>query len=167
MEFAGSIQSIARSIDRDQPLFEMRTMDGVLSDSVAPARFRAVLFAIFGGLALSLAAIGIYGVIAYTAAQRTREVGIRMALGARRRDIFLSVVAGGMGLVVAGVLAGALGAWWVSRFLSSLLFGLSPTDISSFASTAVVLAVVSALACTAPAIRAMRVDPLRAIRSDG
>jgi ABC-type antimicrobial peptide transport system permease subunit len=127
-------------------------------------RFAVVLLGIFGGLALLLAAIGLYGVLAFTVSQRTREIGIHIALGARARDVLLMVIRQGMTLVLVGIGFGMLGAYALTRTMRSLLFEVAPTDSLTFSITALLLAFVGFLACYVPARRATKVDPLEALR---
>jgi putative ABC transport system permease protein len=123
-----------------------------------------VLLAVFAGAALLLAAMGVYGVMAYAVAQRTQEIGIRMALGARPRDVLGLIVGQGLRLILAGVVAGVFGSFWLTRFMSTLLFGIKPTDAMSFAAAALVLALAALLASYIPARRASKVDPMVALR---
>lgn len=142
----------------------VRTMDQLLADSVSRSRFTMLLLGIFAAVALVLAAVGIYGLIAYSVTQRTPELGIRMALGAQRRDVLRLVLTHGTRLTLLGVAIGVLAALALSRVLSTLLFGISATDPLTFAGVAGLLSVVALLACFIPARRATRVDPLIALR---
>jgi predicted permease len=151
-------------VDSDLPLAQMKTMDQVLSDSVTGWRFRTILLGVFGGLALFIAAIGIYGVISYSVAQRTHEIGVRMALGAQRADVLKMVVGQGIKLILAGLGTGIVGALALTRFLSSLLYGVKPTDPFTFIAVSLILTGVALLACYFPARRATRVDPIVALR---
>jgi putative ABC transport system permease protein len=153
-----------RAVDRDLPVFGERTMAQVASESVSRRRFAMQLVGLFGVLALLLAAVGIYGVIAYSVTQRTREIGIRVALGASRSAILRWVLRQGLILTIAGVGVGLLGALALTRLLRSLLFGVGPTDILTFGVLAIVLTVVAMIACYVPARRATKVDPLVALR---
>ena len=150
--------------DSEQPVFDVQTMDRRVSDSVAGRRFSMLLLAVFAGLALVLAAVGIYGVIAYAAAQRTHEIGIRMALGAERADVLRMVVGHGLRLSLIGIGAGLAAALALTRLMSSMLFGVRPTDLVTFAAVSLLLAGVAALASYVPARRATRVDPIVALR---
>ena len=155
-----------RAIDPTIPVIRLRTMDQVVADSVPRQRFLSQLLGIFALVALLLAAIGTYGILGYMVSERTREIGIRMALGAARGNVVGLVL--GQGLVVAavGIVLGLLGAFGLSRLASSLLYGVSPADPLTFAAVAGVIAVVALAACTLPARRATRVDPLVAMRAD-
>jgi putative ABC transport system permease protein len=152
------------AVDEDQPVSNIMSMEQVISESVAKPRLYSVLMGLFGAVALVLAAIGIYGVISYTVSQRTHEIGIRMALGAQPRDIFRLVVGQGMGLVLIGVGIGLAASLALTRFLESMLFGVSATDPATFAGVTLLLAAVALLACYIPARRATKVDPLIALR---
>ena len=159
-----AIREAVQSIDKDQPLFAISTMKELVSNSVATRRMTLVLLGLFSGLALVLGGIGIYGVISYSVAQRTHEIGIRMALGAPRRDVFRLVVGQGLKLAGIGIAIGIAGALGLARLMSSLLYGISATDFETFAGVSILLALVALLACFIPAQRAMRVDPTVALR---
>ncbi|HEV8366352.1 MAG TPA: ABC transporter permease [Pyrinomonadaceae bacterium] len=161
---AAAVRNEVLALDKDQPVYSVRSLDSVLSESVAGPRFRTLVLGVFAGVALILASVGIYGVISYGVSQRTQEIGIRMALGARTPDALKLVVKGGMMLVLIGVAIGIAGAFALTRLLTSLLFGVAPTDAMTFASVAALLIIVSALACYIPARRATKVDPLVALR---
>jgi putative ABC transport system permease protein len=156
----------ARGIDRDLLLTDVTTLDDLVRDSMADERFRTTLLGGFAGIALFLAALGIYGVLAYFVSQRSRELGIRLALGARPRALFLMVVGQGMRPVAAGAGIGLAGAIALTGLTKSMLFGVEPADPATYAVTAVVLAAIAAVACTLPAVRATRVDPLVALRDE-
>ncbi len=159
-----AIREAVQSIDKDQPLIAISTMKELVSNSLATRRMTLVLLGLFSGLALVLGAIGIYGVISYSVAQRTHEIGIRMALGAPRRGVFRLVVGEGLKLAGAGIAVGIVAAFGLARLMSSLLYGVSATDFETFAGVAILLALVAVLACYVPARRAMRVDPMVALR---
>jgi putative ABC transport system permease protein len=161
-----AVRNEVRALDKDQPVYSIRSLDSVLSESVAVPRFRTTILGIFAGVALLLASVGIYGVISYGVSQRTQEIGIRMALGAGASDVLKLVVKGGMLLVLIGVVVGIGGAFALTRLLTTLLFEITPTDATTFASVASLLIVVSALACYIPARRATKVDPLVALRNE-
>jgi len=161
---AGAVREAVQSIDKNQPLSDTTTMDEVIAKSVAPRHFRMVLLGLFALLALLLAVIGVYGVIAYSSSQRTHEFGVRIALGADRRDILKLVVRQGFNLALVGVSIGTVGALILTRFLSSLLYEVSPHDPLTFAGVATLLMLVALAASYTPARRAMRVDPMVALR---
>jgi len=161
---AGVLRQQVWAIDKDQPVFDVRTMHEVRSISVAVYSFSSVTLGIFAGLALLLASIGIYGVMAFAVTQRTHEIGVRMALGAKSRDVLRLVVMNGMKLALLGVAIGLTGAWALSRFMKTLLFGVPPTDVLTFSLVSVCLLVAALLACYLPARRATKVDPLIALR---
>jgi putative ABC transport system permease protein len=144
----------------------LRPMEQAVADSIAQQRFAMMLFAIFAGVALLLAGIGIYGVLSYIVGQRTREVGIRMALGAQKGDVVWAVLRDGAGMTLPGVGIGLVVALGLTRLMSALLFGVEPTDVITFASVALLLCVVALLACYLPARRAAKLDPMQALRSD-
>jgi putative ABC transport system permease protein len=164
LSLAPSVRAQISALDKDQPVFNVRTMEQALARSVAARRFAMILLSVFAVLALVLAAVGIYGVISYSVAQRTREVGIRMALGAQTTDVLKLVVRDGLKLVVIGVAVGLAGAFMLTRLMSTLLFGVTPTDSLTYATVALTLIVVALAACYIPARRATKVDPLVALR---
>jgi putative ABC transport system permease protein len=151
-------------VDSQLPVTELKTMDEVSAASFAARRFNMLLLGIFAGLALVLAAVGIYGVMSYAVTQRTQEIGIRMALGARATDVLKLIIRNGMTLTLLGVVIGVAGAIALTRLLATLLFGVTPTDKPTFIAVAAVLVLVSLLACYIPARRATKVDPLVALR---
>jgi len=161
---AAAVRSEVLALDKDQPVYSIRTLDSVLSESVATPRFRTLLLGVFASLALILAAVGIYGVISYAVSQRTQEIGIRMALGAQATDVLKLVVKGGMKLALIGVVLGLAGAFAVTRLMTTLLFGVKPTDAATFTIVSVGLIVVAMFACFIPARRATKVDPIIALR---
>ena len=163
---AAAVRNEVLSLDKDQPVYSVRSLDSVLSESVSGPRFRTLVLGIFAGVALILASVGIYGVISYGVSQRTQEIGIRMALGAGTPDVLKLVVKGGMTLVLIGVVIGVTGAFALTRLLTSLLFAVTPTDAMTFASVPLLLIIVAALACYIPARRATKVDPLVALRNE-
>jgi len=158
------VRGIIRSVDRDQPIGSIRTMEKTVSESVAPQRLTMLIAGLFAALALLLAMVGLYGVISYSVAQRGHEFGIRMALGAERGDILKLVVGQGSKLTFMGVAMGILGALGLTRFVSSLLFGVKPTDPLTFLAVTLMLIAVALLASYIPARRATKVDPLVALR---
>jgi predicted permease len=161
---ASALQSQIHDIDSSLPVQQVRPMTSFISDSEGNARFRSLLLGLFAILALVLASVGIYSVLAYVVAQRTHEIGIRMALGAQRRDVLRLVVLQGMRAVLVGVAIGIVAAFALSRVLASLLYNLSDKDPATFAAVAVLLMLVALAACYIPARRAMRVDPIVVLR---
>ena len=164
LALVSSIRGVLWSIDKDQPLFNVRTMDEVLSRSIAQQRLNTLLLGIFAALALILAGVGIYGVMSYSVKQRTHEIGVRMALGARARDVIWLVVLGGMALTGVGVGVGLLAAFGLTRLMTGLLFGISPSDPATFAGISALISLVGLVACYLPARRATMVDPMKALR---
>jgi putative ABC transport system permease protein len=161
-----AIRREVQGVDRGIPVFGVQTMDEVVKKYLGERRFALELLGIFAGVALLLASVGIYGVMAYTFSQRTNEIGIRMAMGAQRRDI-LKIAAGEGALVVAfGIVAGIAGAAVFTRFLQSMLFEVKSSDPLTYVGISALLAAVTLLACLVPARRATRVDPLAALRQD-
>ena len=159
-----AIQRTVRTLDPSLPVYEVKTMDAWLDTTVSPRRFNVMLLLAFGALALTLAAVGTYGVIAYSVSQRTKEIGIRMALGASRRDVLRMVVGGGLRLAVAGVLIGVALSLAAGRLISTLLFGVRPSDPLTFTAVAATLLATAVFAAWIPARRATRVDPMVALR---
>jgi putative ABC transport system permease protein len=151
-------------MDKELPVFSIKTMDDYIAASIAAPRFNTTLLAIFAAVALILTIVGLYGVMSYSVAQRTNEIGIRMALGAQTRDVLRLIVAQGFKLILLGLAIGLVGAFAVTRVISSLLFGVTTKDPLTFAAVAVLLAFVALLACYIPARRAARVDPIEALR---
>ena len=159
-----AIREQVLAVDPNQPVYDVKTMKERVALTLETRRFAVVLLSVFGALALLLAAIGLYGVLAFAVSQRTREIGIHMALGARVRDVLLMVIKQGMSLVVAGVVFGVAGAYALTRTIRSLLFEVGPTDSLTFLIVPLLLAVVGFIACYVPARRATKVDPLVALR---
>ena len=164
LTLAPAVEAQIRSLDKDQPVSDVRTMDQWIAKSLAQTRFSSLLLAVFAALALLLAAIGIYGVMSYAVSQRTSEIGIRLALGAERRDILRMIVGNGVRLAVVGLTIGGLLAAGLSRTLTSLLFQTRPTDPVTFATVVGVLGAVAVLASYLPARRASRIAPIDALR---
>jgi putative ABC transport system permease protein len=161
---SAALRDVVSSVDKDEALSTVRSMDDVLNASVAQPRFSSQLLGLFAALALLLAAIGLYGLMAYSVSQRMSELGIRVALGASRQDILRLVLGHGSLLVVAGIGMGLLASVAAGRLISSLLFAVSPTDPKIFLAVATLLIAVAFIASYIPARRAMRVDPLVALR---
>jgi predicted permease len=163
---AGLLQQAVRSVAPDQAVYNVRTMEQVISDTIAPRRTNTLLITIFGVLALVLAAVGVYGVIAYEVTRRTREIGIRIALGARPREVMSQVLRGGIVLAAVGIAIGLAGAWMLTRLLSNLVYGVSPRDPVAFILAPLVLLAIAILATLLPARRATRIDPVTAMRAE-
>jgi ABC-type antimicrobial peptide transport system permease subunit len=144
----------------------MTPLADVVSESIAQRRFSMLLIGVFGAIALVLAAVGLYGVVSYSVSQRTQEIGLRMAIGADRRDVLRLIVGGGMKLAVIGVVIGVAGALALSKVIATMLFELTPMDLVSYSGTVMVLLAVAMVACYVPARRAMRVDPIIALRAE-
>ncbi len=161
---APAMRSEVAALDRDQPIYSLMTMDQRISDSVAPRRFNMFILGLFAALALVLAAIGIYGIMAFSVVQRTREIGVRMALGASTRDVLALIMRNGFKLALIGIIVGLVAAFAATRVLSSLLYEVSARDPLIFVLDAILLAMAALLACYIPARRATKVDPLVALR---
>jgi len=162
----GAVRREVRALNRDLPLFDIQTMDERVSGATSRPRFTAIVLAVFAGIALCLAAIGIYGVMSYLVTQRTREIGIRMALGARPSDVLSLVVGRGAILAALGIGIGTAGALAATRALATLLYEIRPNDPATYMEIGAVLAVIALAACFLPAHRASMVDPARALRSE-
>ncbi|HEX4945694.1 MAG TPA: ABC transporter permease [Blastocatellia bacterium] len=165
-QLTSSVLSAIKAIDPDQPVYAVRTLTDVVNQSLALRWFNTVIVALFAGSSLLLAVIGIYGVIAWTVRQRTREIGIRLALGASRRAVLAQVLQNGLKLAGAGIALGLIGSLLLARWLRSLLFAVAPTDLFTFAAVAIVLVCAALLACWLPAWQASKVDPMIALRHD-
>ncbi len=163
-DLAAAVRQEVWALDKDQPVARVTTMESLFAKAVAPQRFQMMLVGLFAAVALLLSVVGIYGVMAYAVTQRTHEIGIRMALGAQRSDVFKLLMGQGMAQALVGILLGLAGAFALTRLMSSLLFGVSATDPLTFAGVSVLLASVALLACYVPARRATKVDPMVALR---
>jgi putative ABC transport system permease protein len=161
-----TLRRIVSGLNQEVPISEMKTMEKVVSEAVATPASTTSLFATFASLALVLGMIGIYGVLAFLVSKRTREIGIRVALGARRQDLLWLVMREGAKFSFAGIALGLAGALVVTRLLASELYGVSPMDAVTYLSVTGAMAAVTLLACYVPTRRAMRVDPLTALRED-
>src|SRR5215813_2504088 len=161
---ASAIRQAIWSVDKDQPIVHVATMDQRLASSAAERRFALILFEAFGFVAVVLVAVGLYGVLSASVTERTREIGVRLALGAQRRDVLWLILRQGLALTLAGVSIGLLASWAVTRLLTKLLYGISATDPLVFGGVAFLLSAVALLACYVPARRAIKVDPLVVLR---
>jgi putative ABC transport system permease protein len=161
---AGSIREQVRRLDPAQPIHNLRTVEEIRDSSLAAERLSLSVLGMFALVALGLSVVGLYGVLAYSVARRRREIGVRTALGAQRRDVVRLVVGEGMRLTSLGILAGILGALWLTQWLSSLLFEITPSDPATFSAVTLLLLVVTLIACWIPARRAARIDPIQALR---
>jgi predicted permease len=164
MSLVNAVQQAIWSVDRDQPITDIAPLTQKVEATTSQPRFFTFLLGIFGALAVVLAAVGAYGVLAYTVRQRTNELGIRMALGAEPRDLLTMVLSQGFGFAIAGLVLGVIGALLTTRLLSSLLFGVTATDPFTFITAGAVLALIALLASYLPARRATKVDPMVALR---
>jgi predicted permease len=164
----GAVRAAVKAIDPDQPIYSPRTMDEIRAESVERERLTLTLLSLFAGVALILAIVGIYGVLSYSVTQRTHEIGIRMAIGARPRDVFTMILGQGMKLAVIGVAIGLvlsfLTAYLLTRFIAEMLFGVAPTDAATFGGIAVLLMAVALIACYLPGRRATKVEPTVSLR---
>jgi putative ABC transport system permease protein len=162
--FAGAIREAVRAVDRNLPVSDIRTMEAVAASALSQPRFITALLGIFAAIALTLAAIGIYGTVSLLVAERTQEMGIRLALGAERSSILKLVMGQGLWLTLAGLVLGLAGALFLTRTLAGLVYGVGTLDPLTFATVPAVLAVVALLACLVPAVRAASVDPITTLR---
>jgi putative ABC transport system permease protein len=160
----GAVKNEILAVDKDQAVFQVTTLDELMGQSILVRRFFMFLLVVFALLALTLAAVGIYGVMSYVVTQRTQEIGIRMALGAQAMDVLKLIVGSGMILALSGIAAGLVGAFVLTRLMAELLFGVSATDAMTFILVSGVLTAIVLLACYIPARRATRVDPIVALR---
>jgi putative ABC transport system permease protein len=166
MSLAADVRDVVRELDRGLPAYSMRALEDVVSETLGERRFSMLLLALFAGIASVLAAVGLYGVVSYSVGQRTREMGLRLALGAVPTSLVRAVIGQGMKPALAGVVIGIPAALALARFLETLLFGVTPFDPASYGATALLLLAVAALSCYLPARRASRLDPLAALRHE-
>jgi putative ABC transport system permease protein len=164
MGLAAAARERIWEVDRDQPISNIATLDDILDGEVQQRRSQALLLGGFAAIALTLACVGLYGVLSFLVAQRTPEMGVRIALGAQPKDVLLNVVGQGLSLAMAGMAIGLGASVALTRLIESLLFGVSARDPLTFVSVSVVLLVVVFAACFIPALRALRIDPLTALR---
>jgi ABC-type antimicrobial peptide transport system permease subunit len=163
MQLATPIRQQLHSLDPNLPFAEVATMDELIQQQTADRRYTTGLLALFAAFGLMLAAIGVYGVVSYVVAQRTGEIGLRLALGAQRGDVLWLIVRQGIGMAAAGAVAGLFGAWAFRKVVAQVVFGISPADPMTFLAAAALLIGLAAAACLAPARRAMKVDPIVAL----
>jgi len=161
---ARSLRSTVQAIDKNQPVYELKTLAERVDEGVAVSRSLTLLFTAFALLGLTLGAVGIYGIVSYSVTQRTHEIGIRMALGARASNVLSLIMKNGLALVLTGIVIGVASALMLTRFLSTLLFGIQPNDSVTFVIVSAVFFVIAMVAALIPALRATRVDPLIALR---
>jgi putative ABC transport system permease protein len=162
--FSGSIRGEVRKLDAMQPIHNLRTVEEIRDSSLAAERLSLSVLSVFALVALSLSIVGLYGVLSYSVARRRREIGVRTAMGAQRGDVLRLVIGEGMRLTSIGIVAGILGALWLTRWLSSLLFEIRPSDPATFSAVSLLLLTVALTACWIPARRAARIDPILALR---
>ena len=159
-----SVKSQVWWVDKNLPVFEVRTMEQILDEDISQRRFQSFVMSVFAGLALMLAAIGLFGVLASLVGQRTQEIGIRMALGAQSKDVLRMVLGEGMQMVLLGVFIGVGAGIGLSRYLASLFFGVSPASPATYLQVALIMISIALVACLLPAWRAIRVNPMVALR---
>ena len=153
-----------RSLDAAQPIHNLRTIQEIRDNSLASERLNLSVLSVFAFVALSLSVVGLYGVLAYSVARRRREIGVRTALGAQPRDVMTFVLGQGMQLTALGIFLGIVAAFWLTRWLSSLLFEITPVDPATFSAVSVLVVAVALTACWIPARRAAGIDPIQALR---
>jgi putative ABC transport system permease protein len=164
MALVPAIKREVQQIDPDQPLGPVATLESLLDESLAPRRVNAVLLGTFSAVGLLLGVIGLYGVMSYTVSQRTQEIGVRIALGAQEGDVLKLILGEGMLLALAGTALGIVGAFGLTRLMSSMLFGISAADPLTYSSISLLIIVVALLACYLPARRAAKLSPMLALR---
>ncbi len=163
---APALRKLISGIDPSQPVYDVKTLQQALAESIAPRRFNLFLLGAFAVSALVLAVVGIYGVIAYSVAQRTREIGVRMALGAQRGQVAVMVVREAFPIVIAGSVAGLAAAWGLTRLMATLLYDVKATDAQTFAAVTITLGITAMAACLGPALKAASIDPTVALRHE-
>jgi ABC-type antimicrobial peptide transport system permease subunit len=163
---AAAVRREIWALDRNLPVTDVQPLSDLVSDAAAQPRLTLLVFALFGAAALTLAVVGVYGIVAYGVAQQTREIGVRLALGARPRRVVARVVGHGVRLAAVGIALGLAGAYALSRYLTAILFGITATDAATYVAVAALLATAAALASLVPARGAARLDPVRALRDE-
>jgi len=163
---ASAIRSEISALDKNLPIADIKTMEELVATTKAPRQFNTLLLVVFATVALALAVVGLYGVLAYSVSERTQEIGVRLALGAQVGSVLKLVIGQGMKLVVIGVVIGLAGSFALTRLMARLLFGVGPTDPLTFISVAALLMLVALLACWIPARRATKVDPMAILRHE-
>jgi putative ABC transport system permease protein len=163
VSLAEVVRSAVRNRDRDIPVVGLSSMDEIIARTVSSDRVVALSVTLFASVAVLLAALGLYGVLAYYVSRRTHEIGVRMALGAGARDVLMQVMKRGLLLVAAGILLGLVGAFWASRLLQQILFDVAPTDAATFVAVSLFFALVALVACLVPALKALKVNPVSAL----
>ena len=161
-----AVEQEVRAVDRDQPIFDVKTMDERRDAALAPERFQLVLIGTFAAIAILLSAAGVYGVMSYLITRRTREIGIRVAMGARPADVLSMVMGETTVLALLAIAMGLGGAWALTRYIRSMLYGVSDLDAATFVLTPLLLAAIVLIASFGPARRAVRVDPITALREE-
>jgi putative ABC transport system permease protein len=168
MQLERSVRAQVYALDAEQPVTDVRTLDALIDEVVfARPRFSLILLGVFSGVGLLLAVVGVYGIMAYSVARQRAEIGVRMALGATRRDVMRLVMGRGLRLVAIGAVVGGVLALWATRFLSTQIWGVSARDPLAYLAVALVLGFAGMLACLLPALRASHVSPIRALREEG
>jgi putative ABC transport system permease protein len=166
LSVAPSLRALLSSVDRTQPPFDVKPLDVALADSIAPRRLTLLLLGIFALSALLLVIVGIYGVVAYAVAQRTQEIGVRIALGATRGQVVATVVRQGIAITLGGIALGLAASTASTQVMTSLLYEVTPTDLATFASAVAIVVGTSVAACCWPAVKASHIDPLAALRCE-
>jgi putative ABC transport system permease protein len=161
---APALRKLISDIDPSQPVYDVKTLEQALAESIAPRRFNLFLMGAFAASALMLAVVGMYGVMAYSVAERTREIGVRMALGARRGQVAGMVVREALPMAIVGIVAGLAAAWGLTRLMATLLYDVKATDPQTFAAVSILLGITALAACVGPALKAASIDPTIALR---
>jgi len=166
MRYAGSVRQAIWAVDHNQPISDVMPLEALVSKELSTQKLQLTLLGSFAVLALALAVIGLYGLLSHLVAERTREIGVRMALGARRSQVLAGIMRQGLGLVLSGVACGAAGAWWLTQLMRKLLYGVKPNDLATFGVVILALVAAGCVGCYIPALRATRIDPMQALRHD-